>query len=214
MLELRGLACVRGGEVVFRGVAAGLAPGRALHVTGANGRGKTSLLRIIAGLLAPARGQVLWFGRPVGAANGAVATGLEREQFLNSLTYLGHQPALKPDLTPLENLLAARALRGSPIGKAAASAALAEAGLSDQRDMPVRRLSQGQVRRSALAALWALVPGQGLWLLDEPFNALDAAASEALAGLINRHVQAGGLTVFTAHQPVGLAVPVHTLNLV
>ncbi len=193
-LELRDLACVRGRRRLFRGLNATLAPGQLLRVTGANGTGKTSLLRMLCGLLAPSQGQVMWQGR---------ALPQVREAFHQQLVYLGHAAALKDELTPLENLHIAARLGGDAPGEAAARQALADAGLGGREQVPTRTLSQGQRRRAALARL--PLGSARLWVLDEPFNALDSAATAWLLGLIEGQLQRGGLVVLTSHQPVGLS---------
>lgn len=201
-LELRDLACVRGRRHLFRGLHATLAPGQLLRVSGANGAGKTSLLRMLCGLLAPAQGQVLWQGQNVQRS---------REAFHQQLIYLGHAAALKDDLSPLENLQVAARLGGTAPDDAAARRALADAGLRGREQVPSRTLSQGQRRRAALARLPL---GQALlWVLDEPFNALDTAATAWLLGLIENHLKHGGLVVLTSHQPVGLSDGVAQVNL-
>ena len=193
VLELRDLACVRGRRRLFRGLNATLAPGQLLRVTGANGAGKTSLLRMMCGLLAPAQGQVLWQGQALPQA---------RDDFHQQLIYLGHAAALKDDLTPLENLQIATRLGGHASDEAAARQALADAGLSGREQVPTRTLSQGQRRRAALARL--PLGTARLWVLDEPFNALDTVATAWLLGLIEAQLQRGGLVVLTSHQPVAL----------
>jgi len=201
-LELRDLACVRGRRSLFRGLNLTLAPGQLLRVSGANGAGKTSLLRMLCGLLAPAQGQVLWRGHSVHQA---------REAFHQQLIYLGHAAALKDDLSPLENLQVATRLGGAAADEAAARQALADAGLRGREHVPSRILSQGQRRRAALARLPL---GQALlWVLDEPFNALDTAATAWLLGLIEAHLQRGGLVVLTSHQPVALSDRVAQVSL-
>ena len=192
-LELRNLACRRGNRLLFRGLTRELLPGQLLRVAGANGAGKTSLLRILCGLLAPTAGEVLWQGKPVRA---------QREDFNRQLIYLGHAAALKDDLSALENLVAATRLTGTGIEMSAARTALADAGLAGREHLPVRVLSQGQRRRAALARL-AVQPAR-LWVLDEPFNALDSAANAWLAGLVREHLAQGGQLVLTSHQPVPL----------
>jgi heme exporter protein A len=173
-----------------------------LRVSGANGAGKTSLLRMLCGLLAPAQGQVLWQGQDVQRS---------REAFHQQLIYLGHAAALKDDLTPLENLHVATRLGGTAPDDAAARQALAGAGLGGREHVPSRNLSQGQRRRAALARLPL---GQALlWVLDEPFNALDTAATAWLLGLIEAHLRRGGLVVLTSHQPVGLSDSVAQVSL-
>ena len=148
-LDLQDVACERGGRRLFSGLTLGLRPGQLLRVDGANGAGKTSLLRLICGLLAPAQGQVLWRGQ-------AVAT--LREELGRELIYLGHASALKDDLSPLENLQVASTMGGQAASLVEAQRALAAAGLQGDEHTPVRRLSQGQRKRSALARL-ALLSG-------------------------------------------------------
>ena len=203
-LELRDLGCVRGRRRLFQGLNAVLAPGQLLRVTGANGAGKTSLLRMLCGLLPPTQGQVLWQGRSVQR---------EREALLPQLVYLGHAAALKDELSALENLQAATRLAGLRPDEAAARQALADAGLRGREQVPARILSQGQRRRAALARL--PLSRARLWVLDEPFNALDTAAVAWLLRLIEAQLQGGGLVVLTSHQPVGLsdAVAQQTLAL-
>lgn len=195
MLELRDLACVRGTAALFDGLSARLLPGEMLRVLGANGSGKTSLLRMICGLATPTRGAVLWRGEPVVRL---------REEFGRELVYLGHAAALKDDLSARENLRLAGALGGHPPGEREAAAALAAAGLAGRAGLPARSLSQGQRRRVALARL-ALEPPAALWVLDEPFNALDAAATDWLLGLVGTQLGRGGMVVLTSHQSVALA---------
>ena len=189
-LELRDLQCVRGERVLFTGVAAAVPRGWMLRVLGANGAGKTSLLRMICGLAQPAGGQVLWLGQPIARL---------REEFNRQLVYLGHAPALKDDLSALENLHAGSGLAGLPCSPAEAAAALALAGLRGRERLPARVLSQGQRKRVALARL-ALSQAAALWVLDEPFNALDDAACTWLQGLIDAQLGRGGVVVLTSHQ--------------
>lgn len=192
MLALKGVGCVRNGRKVFEGASCTVAPGQLLRVQGANGAGKTSLLRVLCGLLAPTEGEALWCGQDIATL---------REAFGQQLIYLGHAAALKDDLTPLENLVAAHALGGQRLTPAQARQALGLAGLRGLEDTLVRRLSQGQRRRSALARL---VHGQyaPLWVLDEPFTALDVSAATWLAGLVRTRLEGGGVVVLTSHQDV------------
>lgn len=196
-LGVSDLACTRGSRQLFSGLSLVVKPGQLLRVRGANGAGKTSLLRMLCGLLLPTSGQVLWCGKPLAG---------QREKFGQDLMYLGHAAALKDELSPLENLLDACALAGRAPAIAAAMAALQGAGLRGHERTPARRLSQGQRRRSALARL-ALSQNAPLWILDEPFNALDTAANAWLTGLIQAHLQGDGMVVLTSHQDLALAVP-------
>ena len=173
-------------------------PGQLLRVQGPNGAGKTSLLRLMCGLLAPAQGDVLWQGQSVAAL---------REEFGRQLIYLGHAAALKDDLSSLENLLAATRLSGGVASAAQAADALAKAGLRGREAAPVRTLSQGQRRRVSLARL-VLGGDAALWVLDEPFNALDTLATAWLVGLISEQLTGGGIVVLTSHQSVNFAATV------
>ncbi len=195
VLKLDNVTCTRGTRRLFSDVTQTVASGELLRVQGPNGAGKTSLLRMLCGLLEPTEGRVLWRGEKLGA---------QRDTFGHDLVYLGHAAALKDDLTPLENLLDACALGGHPTNPPAALAALRAAGLRGHESTAVRRLSQGQRRRSALARL-ALCPAAPLWVLDEPFNALDVAATAWLSGLIEGHLQRAGMVVLTSHQDVALS---------
>ena len=143
-LALQDLACVRGRRSLFSGLNLALAPGQLLRVAGANGAGKTSLLRMLCGLLAPAEGQVLWQGQPLPQV---------REAFHRELVYLGHAAALKDELSALENLQTACCLAGHAPPAGALRAALADAGLRGREQVPARTLSQGQRRRAVLARL-------------------------------------------------------------
>ena len=172
MLEAADLRCERGGRVLFERLSFRLGAGEFLRVSGANGSGKTSLLRVLCGLLTPSRGSVRWKGEPVAAL---------REEYARQLVYLGHAHAVKGDLTAEENLSIACTLAGLAASRDAVKSALVRFALPD--DVPVRRLSQGQRRRAALARL-ALSGAVPLWLLDEPFAALDAEGIERLGALL------------------------------
>jgi heme exporter protein A len=194
VLEAADLECERGGWLLFRGLSFALAAGESMRVAGANGSGKTSLLRILCGLLLPSAGEVRW--------RGTAIRGL-REDYSRELVYLGHAPAVKDDLSAAENLAISCALAGMPAEAQAIEGALARFGLAG-KSQPSRRLSQGQRRRAALARL-ALSASRPLWLLDEPFSALDAAGVALLRGLIEAHLGRGGAVIFTTHQDAGIA---------
>ncbi len=196
-LTLNELSCTRGGRQLFSGVTQRVLAGQLLRVSGANGAGKTSLLRMLCGLLQPTQGQVLWCGKPLVS---------QRDVFGHSLVYLGHAAALKDELSPLENLIDACALGGHTPDIPAALAALKGAGLRGFERTPVRRLSQGQRKRSALARL-ALSQTAPLWILDEPFNALDTAANAWLTSLIEAHLLNAGMVVLTSHQDMPINTP-------
>ena len=192
MLEARDLECERGGRTLFRGLALALPPGEMVRVAGANGSGKTSLLRILCGLLPPTAGEVRW--------NGARIQSL-REDYARHVLYLGHAPAVKDELTGAENLRAACALAGLAVSARQLRDELAHFGVPG--DKAVSQLSQGQRRRAALARL-VVSRAAPVWLLDEPFTALDAGAAQLTRALLGEHAQRGGSVVYTTHQSVDL----------
>ena len=194
MFSVSNLSCSRGDKRLFSGVSFALRPGEWLHLEGDNGVGKTSLLRLACGLSALEDGEICWNGQSV--ANNA-------DEFRANLAYLGHQLALKEDLSPLENLATDAAIAGRTLSTAQAKTALAHLGLKGREHLPVRVLSQGQKRRTALARLW--VSTAKLWILDEPFVALDTAAQTVLSEVINAHLGKQGMVLFTSHQAVSLA---------
>lgn len=203
MLHANDLECHRGERRLFRGVDFQLRPGELLHVQGRNGSGKTSLLRMILGLLPPVHGEILWQGQNIRE---------QADEYHAQLRYLGHHNGIKEELTPLENLQLSAALQGQPLDHDQAINALADNGLSGREDLPCKYLSQGQKRRVALASLSAA--RQALWILDEPFVALDTHAIERLAKTLTTHLQRGGLIVMTTHQAVDIpGVAVHSLVL-
>ncbi|MCE1240782.1 MAG: cytochrome c biogenesis heme-transporting ATPase CcmA [Azonexaceae bacterium] len=193
MLEADNLECVRGERRLFAGLGFKLEAGELLYLQGRNGAGKTSLLRMLIGLLPPETGEIRWRGEPIRALG---------DEFRAELCYLGHLNAIKEELTPLENLLAAARLAATDLSEDAALDALEQVGLAGREDLACKYLSQGQKRRVALARL--VVDRRALWILDEPFVALDVAAVDWLAGIISAHLQRGGLAVMTTHQPVDI----------
>ena len=193
MLSVSNLSCVRADQTLFSGVGFELAPGECLHLEGGNGVGKTSLLRILAGFSPAAQGEVRWQGELLDSS----ACRLPQD-----LLYLGHQLALKEELNAVENLQAGAAIAGTSIAREAALAALQRLGLGSRAALPVRVLSQGQKRRVALARL--VLQTQPLWLLDEPFVALDGPAQSLVAGFMEAHLARGGMVLFTSHQPVNI----------
>jgi heme exporter protein A len=186
-LEGSGLACVRGGREVFSGVGFALSGGDALLVTGRNGAGKSSLLRMVAGLVRIAGGRL-------------ALAGAEPEKTLpEQAHYLGHQDALKPSLTVAENLTFWSRYLG---GTEPPETALASLGLAAVADLPAAYLSAGQRRRLSIARLLAVK--RPLWLLDEPTSALDRDAQDTLARLMRQHLAGGGMIMAAAHGPIGL----------
>jgi heme exporter protein A len=193
MLTASALSCVRGERRLFAGLDLAVGPGEWLHVQGENGAGKTSLLRILAGLSPAAEGEIRWQGEPIKAL---------AEDYRRHLLFLGHHGAVKEELTPLENLTLAAQLDGTVLDETEALTALARFGLRGREDLPVRFLSAGQKRRVLLARL--AVRKATLWILDEPFTALDVKAVEMLSGLIVEHVTGGGIAILTSHQSIPL----------
>jgi heme exporter protein A len=191
VLEVRGLECVRGDHRLFTGLNFSLQDGELLRLRGSNGSGKTSLLRILCGLLEPAEGEVLW-------KEENILT--QRDEFNADLLYLGHLNGIKAELTGFENLRISNTLRGEMPTDDQIYDALGQIGLGGREDLPTQVLSQGQKRRVALARL--LLSNETLWVLDEPFTALDVKAVEQLAKLIEGHLQKGGMVVYTTHQEV------------
>jgi len=182
------LACSRGGREVFRSLSFSLPGGEALLVTGRNGAGKSSLLRVIAGLVHLSSGRLALDGGDPEAAIGEQAH------------YLGHQDALKPSLSVTENLRFWAAFLGD--GGDAVEPALEAVDLGRLADLPAAYLSAGQRRRLSLARLIAVK--RPLWLLDEPTSALDTASQARLAELMRGHLAGGGMIVAAAHGPIGL----------
>jgi heme exporter protein A len=193
-LVAEGLVCRRGERLVFARLSFRLPAGGALVVTGANGSGKSSLLRLVAGLFAPIAGRFLWGAAPLAADLTAHHARLH---------YVGHLDALKPAMTPREMLAFSAALRGQPSSpEPALERALAAFALDAIADWPCRWLSAGQRRRVALARL--LVAPAPLWLLDEPTAGLDADSQARLEQIIATHRAAGGMVMLATHAPIAL----------
>jgi heme exporter protein A len=197
MLQARNLEITRGDRRLFGGIALELRPGTLLRVTGSNGSGKTSLLRALCGLVMPSAGEILW-------QNGNIRT--LGEEYWKHLIHIGHQNALKDELSARENLAALCALSGIRAGIHEQGEALARFGLAGREHLPAKVLSQGQRRRTTLARL-ALSAALPLWILDEPFAALDAAAVSHLQSIITTHLASGGMVVLTTHQEAPISAP-------
>ncbi len=204
VLTAAALGGQRGERPLFRGVQLDLPAGRIVWLRGRNGRGKTSLLRLLAGLSTPAHGNVLLDGQPLRQLTAP---------WRMRLLYIAHANALKDDLTVAESLHFLAQLQGRAPSGDDIDAALSRLGVHALRRALVRTLSQGQRRRVALARL-ALPHPPSVWLLDEPFDALDDEGVQALHGLLSVQSRRGGSALLTSHQPTGLRDPVpDTLDL-
>ena len=194
MLEATNLGCVRGDRRLFKGVNFSLTPGTFLQLQGPNGSGKTSLLRMICGLLAPAEGQILWQGADIRSLG---------EDYFTSFSYIGHRNGLKEELTPIENLRIMCGLSGTQLSQQEATSVLGQIGLSGREHLPARLLSEGQRRRTALARL--LTCETSLWVLDEVLTSLDSSAVRFVTSLIEKHLNKGGIAVVATHHELDLS---------
>jgi heme exporter protein A len=184
---------VRGDRRLFSGLDLSLPAGTFLQVTGPNGSGKTSLLRILCGLLAPAEGEIKWQGEDIRSLG---------EEYFTSVTYLGHRHGVKDEFSGIENLRISNALNGIEISNERARGVLERMGLAGRDSLPARLLSEGQRRRVALARL--LTCGTKLWLLDEVMTSLDKGAIVLIRSLIEEHLAGGGIAIVATHQDLEL----------
>ena len=194
MLEVSNLACSRGDHRLFSGLSFVLHPGQIMQVQGANGSGKTSLLRTLCGFLMPDEGTITWRGENTRDLD---------EDYHAEMLYLGHLNAIKDELSALENLRISAGLSGIELDEKEAIAALRHMGLRGRERLPTKVLSQGQRRRVALARL--LVSDARLWILDEPLTALDVGAVAQIQELIAEHLAQQGMGIFTTHQQLQVA---------
>lgn len=190
MLEARELLCERDERTLFSGLSFTLNAGEWVQITGSNGAGKTTLLRLLTGLSRPDAGEVLWQGQPLHQV---------RDSYHQNLLWIGHQPGIKTRLTALENLH----FYHRDGDTAQCLEALAQAGLAGFEDIPVNQLSAGQQRRVALARLW--LTRATLWILDEPFTAIDVNGVDRLTQRMALHTEQGGIVILTTHQPLNVA---------
>ncbi|HKR14361.1 MAG TPA: cytochrome c biogenesis heme-transporting ATPase CcmA [Pyrinomonadaceae bacterium] len=194
MLEVSKLGCVRGDRRLFSGLDLSLSPGTFLQVTGPNGSGKTSLLRILCGLLSPAEGDIKWQGENINSLG---------EDYFTAVSYMGHRHGVKDELSAIENLRISNALNGIVVTDDRAQTVLERMGLSGGRELlPARLLSEGQRRRVALARL--LTCNTKLWLLDEVLTSLDKGAVALIRSLIEEHLAGGGIAIVATHQDLAL----------
>jgi heme exporter protein A len=193
-LEAAKLECVRGDRKLFSDVSFSLSPGSLLQITGTNGSGKTSLLRIICGLAMPESGEVRWQGANIRSLG---------EEYSSSIAYLGHRNGIKEELSSVENLRISAGLAGFELGREEAKNALKQLGLAGRENLPARFLSEGQKRRSALARLVAC--STSLWVLDEVLASLDAAAVQLVESMIEDHLSKEGIAIVATHQELNLS---------
>jgi heme exporter protein A len=191
----------RGDRHVLKGVNLEVHPGELMHVSGPNGTGKTTLLRVVSGLLRPEKGSVAWCGRAIAAAAA---------DYQSALAYASHEPALKSDLTALENLRFSVGLKRR-VTAAELRSSLERTGVGACADLPARVLSAGQRRRVAMARVLAF--RADLWLLDEPFTNLDGSGSSLLSALLAEHVGQGGVALVVAHHDLNVAAETRQLEL-
>ena len=194
MLAITQLECVRGERRLFTDLSFEAAPHTLLEVRGPNGSGKTSLLRNLCGLLPPAAGSIRWRGDDIHALG---------DDYRSNLAYLGHLSGVKDELNAIENLRLSAQAGGLPADGDSIDGALERLGVRNFRHLPCKALSQGQRRRVALARL-CLSTSRALWILDEPFTALDTAALAVVKALVESHLEGGGIVVLTTHQEVSI----------
>jgi len=187
------VGCVRGDRRLFRDISFTLTPGTCVQLTGPNGSGKTSLLRIICGLMHAEEGAIRWDGEHVRSLG---------EEYFTAITYIGHRNGLKEELTSIENLRISSGLSGREISPAEALNALGKMGLSGRENLAARLLSEGQRRRASLARL--LICKTAVWVLDEVLTSLDKAAMTLVRSLIEEHLESGGMAIVATHQELAL----------
>lgn len=203
LLEVQSLTCERSERILFEGLTMAVSAGSLIRIAGTNGAGKTSLLRLLTGLMSPVAGKILWRGRPIDKA---------QEDYWRELCYIGHKNGVKDDLSVLENLAINCRLNGLAPSERDMLTALEAVDIHGYAAVPAGQLSQGQRRRVALARLW-LSQQTPLWILDEPFTALDVVGVERLAKLMSAHVQKGGIVLLVTHQEVPVQdVTIQTLK--
>lgn len=194
VLEAINLECVRGERRLFSGLNFSLGPGGLVQLTGANGSGKTSLLRMLCRLAPAAKGEIRWQGANICSLG---------EEYFTSLAYIGHRPGVKDELTAIENLRVSAGLAGTEVKLEDAAQALQTMGLGGRENLPARLLSEGQRRRLALARL--TVCTSVLWLLDEVLTSLDKAAVALVSSLFEDHLGKGGMAIVATHQELNVS---------
>jgi heme exporter protein A len=194
MLEAIDLGCTRGDRRLFKGLSFVLSPGELIELRGPNGSGKTSLLRILTGLAAPAEGEIRWQGKSLRSLG---------EEYSGAVAYLAHQNGVKDELSAIENLRVSCGVAGNRLKANDAQVILEQVGLRRQQNLPARSLSAGQRRRVALARL--LTSRSTLWMLDEVLTSLDDTAIELSRRFISAHLSNGGMAIIATHQDLGLS---------
>lgn len=196
-IKAQALELERGERLLFTGLSFEVPAGTLVRLAGANGTGKTSLLRLLTGLMQPDAGEILYKGEPIGKL---------KEDYYKDLVYIGHMNGVKDDLSAIENVRIAARMGNIVAAREALEEALEKVGLADFIDHTTGELSQGQRRRVALARLF-VSREKPVWVLDEPFTALDAASVANLAATVADHVRAGGVVIYTTHQEVPVDLP-------
>jgi heme exporter protein A len=194
MLEVENLSCIRGDRRLFSSLNFSVQPGGLLQLTGPNGSGKTSLLRIICGLAPAASGEVRWQGANIRSL---------AEEYFTQVTYIGHRHGVKDELTAIENLRVSSGLGGTDVSEAEAANILGKMGLGGREHLPALLLSEGQRRRLALSRLG--VCSKALWLLDEVLTSLDKAAMALVGSLIEEQLDKGGMAIVATHQELNVS---------
>ncbi|ENM5787407.1 cytochrome c biogenesis heme-transporting ATPase CcmA [Vibrio metoecus] len=189
MLEVKNLTAIRDERILFESLSFEIHTGELVQIEGRNGTGKTTLLRIIAGLGESDSGEILWDSNKIQS---------DRENYHQDLLFLGHQTGIKRELTAAENLRFYQAVHQQAVSEADIFQALAKVGLAGREDVPVGQLSAGQQRRVALARLW--LSQKKLWILDEPLTAIDKQGVKVLEALFLNHAEQGGIVILTTHQ--------------